>query len=769
MPKNNPKIYKGKWKVLNQINSGGQGTVFKVVSLEDDKNYALKLFKIKKFQQKKFERARNEIEAIIKLNGNKNIIKIYDHNLDVVNDTVSDIFYVTDYAPYGSLKDNDFFIFDLEKSLLLFKEILIGVDSAHSQKIIHRDLKPENILLFPTQNEVIVSDFGISLIKDNEDKKNITDEGEIVGPVYFISPEQFKDPSKASIKSDIYSLGKILLFMITGKSKTFREEVGDLNSLFEGNSTYLPLIQKNLIERMVTEEPEDRFNSVDEVIGAVDDILHQMSTNNYRFVTKKIDSGWITDITIGKDRAKFIEDFKEDLSVHLILLEIALDDLKNKDQKNIAEGLVNEIKEKYKNKKTQVALDVVYTYVFHPNELLSKEKDSKHSFVFLYLSKYFFKNSSFEQAHNYILLALQNEKDPNIRLSYLLHFSRICKECKCANAHDFDKRLKELLNEPDSKLKRADMFRMLGKYYLETRNSKRGLQFLEASVNLDPDGSNRFDCGYQYSEIGQEELSLYHYKVALKNNSENQDVKNNLGVLFSNAPFSMPIKGMEMYEKSYELGNTLAGSNIASKYLEIGLKDKALGILRSIIRENKNGYDERVDEILGSVSRKVKEEEASEKKFQEVGAQINRYHLAFIDALTNSCSFEWDGFWEINSKYTIKITVKNGVLVTEEIDDSKFDVNGVVEGNCLEIEKCNLKAYKYASEESYTSGQIYLVSDEKMLGFLSRKNSSGLTEILEINGEKIKDIEKFLQKKQEGLGSLEKLVRSMSQNTPPLG
>jgi len=261
------KIIGEQFEVIKSIGKGGQGEVFLVKNILDKQKYALKAIK-KNYSKKALARFKKEINSLKQINS-PFVVEIISENISDQKIDDGEIYYVMKLAKYGTLYDNDYYIKDLNLCLELFKKICQGVKAIHDKNLLHRDLKPSNILLVQNQRDIKISDFGLSY-KLNETDEKITEIREKVGAIYFSAPEQTSFPSNPTKKSDIFSLGKILYFMITGKkSKDLEEDLSIKDFITHKSADKV----NNLINKMCAYEPKSRIESVDKVIDIIDNLL----------------------------------------------------------------------------------------------------------------------------------------------------------------------------------------------------------------------------------------------------------------------------------------------------------------------------------------------------------------------------------------------------------------------------------------------------------------------------------------------------------------
>jgi|TARA_B110001469_G_scaffold126877_1_gene145766 serine/threonine protein kinase len=236
------------YNIKENIGNGSFGSVFKCINNIDQHTYALKIIKL--IEHDKILR---EVRLMATFD-HPNIIKYYcswiDNsmtldNSDSDNELESDqslvqLNYLENYYLFIQMElCNESLerylyesVFDYNKRILIFKSIINGLDYLHSNNIIHRDLKPSNIL-FDSNNNIKISDFGMSIKKHSNTKDTFTG-SDIFGTYLYCAPEILKDNSY-SYKSDIYSIG-IILFELLNQFNTIMEKTLEINNI---KDTYL--------------------------------------------------------------------------------------------------------------------------------------------------------------------------------------------------------------------------------------------------------------------------------------------------------------------------------------------------------------------------------------------------------------------------------------------------------------------------------------------------------------------------------------------------
>ena len=246
------------YEIIETIGEGGQAHIFKVK--KGDSIYVAKRLK----NPKRIARFEQEIKSVEKLD-HKNIIKILESDVEAER-----AYFIMPYLENGNLNNLDFSNWTLPERLEYFKTICEAISFTHSQNIIHRDLKPENILL-DSDNQPIVSDYGICFVKFSEETR-ATDTSEAVGPRFYMAPE-LEDGKVDDIKerADVYSLGKILYWLLSDKKMFSREKHRtsqfDLSKVYPNNVGLYVVF--NLLDEMIVADETKRIDNLEKVIAEI--------------------------------------------------------------------------------------------------------------------------------------------------------------------------------------------------------------------------------------------------------------------------------------------------------------------------------------------------------------------------------------------------------------------------------------------------------------------------------------------------------------------
>jgi|GEM_PF-6642706 len=129
-------------------------------------------------------------------------------------------------------------------------ELAIGLSALHQENIVHRDLNPSNVLIDRT-GVVKITDFSISSVGSAQ-------------ALAYKPPEELQ--GHADIRSDIFSFGAILFAMVTGKAPSGRHVEGTLLADIDETRTAVPRFLEAIIEKSLKPAPEERFESVNDIL-----------------------------------------------------------------------------------------------------------------------------------------------------------------------------------------------------------------------------------------------------------------------------------------------------------------------------------------------------------------------------------------------------------------------------------------------------------------------------------------------------------------------
>lgn len=238
----------GEYTVVSKIGAGGMGEVFRALHRRMDRYVALKLLPPNLHQ---------EVRSAAKLT-HPNIVTAFDAGEHEGRPyLVMELIDGCDLQRYVKEKGP----LPVEQAVDFILQAARGLGYAHDKGIVHRDVKPANLIL-SKDGTVKVLDLGLAL-SGNEPIGT-------AGTVDYLAPEQTEEPSRAEHRADVYSLGCTLHFLLTGKIiHEGRTSLEKILAHREKPAPFVPSPVDAVFQKMVAKRPEDRFQSMGEVIDAL--------------------------------------------------------------------------------------------------------------------------------------------------------------------------------------------------------------------------------------------------------------------------------------------------------------------------------------------------------------------------------------------------------------------------------------------------------------------------------------------------------------------
>ncbi len=278
------------YEIVGRLGEGGMGQVFRAVHKIMKRPVAIKVmhrqYASDPESRKRFER---EVQAISRLS-HPNIVTAHDARerngiLYLVTELVTGEDLAHMVKRKGPLRPRDAMFYSLHAAR--------GLKYAHQCGIIHRDIKPGNLLV-ENRKTVKVLDLGLARLlgddhPDNASNSLLTHSGSVLGTATYMAPEQARDPLRADERSDIYSLGCTLFFLLTGAPPYQCNSAVDtiiahcerpvpaLPDAVNGRKS--PVALARLVRNMMAKTPDDRPASMDELIPVLEALIREESAS----------------------------------------------------------------------------------------------------------------------------------------------------------------------------------------------------------------------------------------------------------------------------------------------------------------------------------------------------------------------------------------------------------------------------------------------------------------------------------------------------------
>lgn len=206
------RLLAGRYRLIEQIDSGGSSYIFKAKDERSGKIVAVKVLKPELTEDKEFiQRFKKEVHASLKLR-HANIVRAYDAGVE------DNLYYIVMDLIKGKTLKHLIKVngpLPLKYVVSVAKKLCLALEYAHVKGFVHRDIKPHNILI-DREGEPYITDFGIAHDMTQNTTIATEDMGGVMGSVHYFSPEQARG-ERVDRRTDIYSLGITMFEMLTGR------------------------------------------------------------------------------------------------------------------------------------------------------------------------------------------------------------------------------------------------------------------------------------------------------------------------------------------------------------------------------------------------------------------------------------------------------------------------------------------------------------------------------------------------------------------------
>jgi tRNA A-37 threonylcarbamoyl transferase component Bud32 len=270
----------GQYKLKRLIGSGGMGDVYLAEHQLMKRPCAIKVIRAEKAGDPKvLARFEREVQATAKLS-HWNSIDIFDYGR--ADDGT--FYYVMEFLPGMNLAEliRRYGPMPASRVIHLVRQACDALQEAHEVGLVHRDIKPANIFAAVRGGQYDVAkllDFGLAKPVANLEEDQITQEGTITGSPLYMSPEQAIGDREPDARSDIYAMGAVIYYLLTGKppfddERPMKVLIAHAHQSPVPPSQHQPEIPEDVeqvVLRCLHKDPDQRFQSALDLAQALED------------------------------------------------------------------------------------------------------------------------------------------------------------------------------------------------------------------------------------------------------------------------------------------------------------------------------------------------------------------------------------------------------------------------------------------------------------------------------------------------------------------
>ena len=269
------------YQIIEKIYESDNSTVYRAILKENNQPIILKILKENYPTPSELARYKQEFDITSSFNSD-NIIKVqslqrYDNSL---------VMFVEDFGAKSFKKILSEHQLTLEEFLIIAIKIVKGLNDIHAANVIHKDINPSNVVYNQETKQLKIIDFGIST-RLSQETQTFSNCQQLEGTLAYIAPEQTGRMNRGvDYRSDFYSLGATFYELLTGKLPFLTTDPIELvhsHIALTPLSPYelmnaIPLVVSQIIMKLLSKDPEDRYQSTKGIVSDLEDCLNQLQT-----------------------------------------------------------------------------------------------------------------------------------------------------------------------------------------------------------------------------------------------------------------------------------------------------------------------------------------------------------------------------------------------------------------------------------------------------------------------------------------------------------
>jgi serine/threonine protein kinase len=272
-------LFAGRFQIERLLGRGGMGAVYLAQHAVLKRKVAVKVILAELTSDVTVAaRFRTEARAASRI-VNPHVTSVYDFGITNEGRSYLVMEYVQGETLAAALRREPL---PLERAIPILLQVADGVAAAHASQVVHRDLKPQNIVLSTAGGRtefVKILDFGLAKVVDAATMSGLTAQGMTLGTPEYMSPERCAGET-ADHRTDIYSFGVLAFELLTGSvpytGSIVKMMWAHLNapvpSVSPVTGVALPPHLAPLVRRCLAKKPDDRYQSVSELLGELGEI-----------------------------------------------------------------------------------------------------------------------------------------------------------------------------------------------------------------------------------------------------------------------------------------------------------------------------------------------------------------------------------------------------------------------------------------------------------------------------------------------------------------